>query len=531
MNATYKIFGCLAIVAALVLTWGKTAALGEKNLAGQKEPYALEAKTNSLINELKQQGLEVMQGYFMLYAQEDCPYSFSVMKSCYGNNPAAPYVMYAVPPWPEEFIDPATQQAFGPTEAGYSNSFRLDPREAIVILGKLPPQAAYFGLQTYLFTRQGTYDQQSIQYRFFAKYFSNMIDTFFIEMPGNPHRVQIFASLSNSINNVVIERQSGAAFDQQRAFIITPDQFLDTKVRVALKKVAIAKDAIFTEPIPSDLRLGLSAADDDFVSLIRYSMPADGGGPGTPSDQWRNELPLIVLRVRDTRTHRPAMPYPPVILETRTAKDELYLEPDLYALVAAVGQKWGQPCSDATCTNLAKGFLRLQLPPVDVVGPKCTEVGMNCNGDTQDTVYQVSRVLTLDKDVVYAVAGTLGTQTDNATYVAFGLNATMRKFGFYNFSNLALVDTAGDYASHVSNTDKFFLFYFTRDCSGLQDLTGGHCYEISESMLPLCNDPTSKTCDNLSFTIRDYIRPGTQRGPAAILKLPAMVITLHKPSP
>ncbi len=35
--------------------------------------------------------------------------------------------------------------------------------------------------------------------------------------------------------------------------------------------------------------------------------------------------------------------------------------------------------------------------------------------------------------------------------------------------------------------------------------------------------------DSLKISMRDYIYPGTQRGPAALLKRHSMVITLHKP--
>ncbi len=83
------------------------------------------------------------------------------MRTCYANNPAAPYVTFAVPPWPEEFVDPETSSLWGPSQEGYNDNFRFDPREAIVILGRLPPPAAYFAEQTYLFSRQGTIDKSS----------------------------------------------------------------------------------------------------------------------------------------------------------------------------------------------------------------------------------------------------------------------------------------------------------------------------------------------------------------------------------
>jgi hypothetical protein len=51
-----------------------------------------------------------------------------------------------------------------------------------------------------------------------------LADYLFGTVPQNPSRVLSFSSLSNNINNVVIERQSGAAFGETRYFVITPDR-------------------------------------------------------------------------------------------------------------------------------------------------------------------------------------------------------------------------------------------------------------------------------------------------------------------
>ena len=529
MNTYWKFLACTLIVVMLLLAWGGPPVSGESSMIENKVPASLESKAQQLVAGFKKQGFEVSQGYFRLYTNDDCPYSFEQMHSCYGNNPAAPYVTFSVPPWPKEYVDAATDLAFGPNKAGYSTSYRFDPNEAIVILGILPPPADYFGMQTYLFTRKDKFDTDSTPYQFFYNLFPNMLDTFFRVVPQNPKRVVSWSSLSNSINNVVIERQSGAAFNQERVFIITPDQNMDKAVRNALNKLSVEEKDIFTEAIPSTMRIGLNKPADDFFTLIRYAMPEDGGGEGTPSDTWRKDPPMVVFRVRDAHPGRRAEVYPPVVFESRSAADELYLRPDLFHLVHAIGARWGQPCADAACTDKAQSLFKVELPPVNMVGPECTEIGMNCLGDTQDTVYQYSADQILDDDVVFALAGTLGTETDNATYVGLGLMASMRELGFDNLADEDLIGTASEYASMVNNTEKFFLYYFARDCEGLQDLTDGNCREISETTLPPCDDPTSTTCDNLKFSLRDYIRPDTQRAPATIFKLPSLVIKLHKP--
>ena len=51
-------------------------------------------------------------------------------------------------------------------------------------------------------------------------------------------------------------------------------------------------------------------------TLIRYAQPNDGGEDGTPSDKWRKDLPLVVLRVRDT--HHVPQPYTDRAVALRT---------------------------------------------------------------------------------------------------------------------------------------------------------------------------------------------------------------------
>jgi hypothetical protein len=512
---------CLVCLAALLLVTGHVS--GERGAPGVDVPGPIENTAEKLKADLEKQGYEVTRGYTRLYTEDDCVYSYASMKSCYGNNPAAPYVLPAVRNWPEEFVDPATKLAFGVLAEGYQSTFRLDPREAIVIYGRLPPKAAYFGLQTYLFTREGTWDQTSGPYTFIAQNFPYMLPTFFATVPNNPKRIQAIASLSNSNNNVVIEAQSGAAFDKKRALIITPDQFMDAAVREALDRVSVNEEKIFTEPIPSTMKLGLDEGADDFLPVIRYAEPQDGGAPGTPSDDWRKDPPLVVLRVRDPRTERPPQPFGPPVLEPRTAADESGLKTPLLKLVSEVNSRWGQPCVRTDCSDRAISFIDLQSPPINLVGPQCTQIGMDCLGDTQDTTYQGTPNLSLDRGEVYAIVGTLGTETGNATYVGLSVNDSLLLKGIDNISSNQLRGTALDYAGIADNADKFYVYYFTRDCSELQALTGGHCFSIPDTSIPVCRVPGSPACHYLKLIQREYVRQGTQRGPDSALTLQPML--------
>jgi len=239
---------------------------------------------------------------------------------------------------------------------------------------------------------------------------------------------------------------------------------------------------------PESSKNNLGAEADDFTTIIRYAQPNDEQA----GDQWRHQIPLAVLRVRD-KNARATEPWPAPAYDPKTAHSELGLEGDLTALVAAVKQQWGQPSATVGQSQ------SLQLS-VDLIGQHCLPRPMNCLGDTQDTDYQVSPSLSVDDGKVIAVAGTLGTATGNATYVGLSVNWMDVLKGVANVSDKDLQGSASRFSGAVGNTDKLYVHYFARDCTGLPD-----CFEITEDMVPRGG--------TVKLIQRNYIVPGTTRGP------------------
>jgi hypothetical protein len=89
------------------------------------------------------------------------------------------------------------------------------------------------------------------------------------------------------------------------------------------------------------MAIGLHKGSDDFMTVLRYAMPDDG----VRADAWREDLPLVVLHIRDPRpAHRP-QPYPWVAFEARsgTTPPETALAHDLGDLAKAICIiGWGQ---------------------------------------------------------------------------------------------------------------------------------------------------------------------------------------------
>ena len=154
---------------------------------------------------------------------------------------------------------------------------------------------------------------------------------------------------------------------------------------------------------------------------------------------------------------------------------------------------------------------------------------MNCLGDNQDDSFRISPNISFDTNQiladsiaqgdVVAVVGTLATATGNATYVSLALNYFPEAISFGNLTNLDLGGTAAAYAGDVANTGKFYLYYFSRDCTGLTP-----CVQVSGSDVPVGGF--------LKLTERNYVRPGTARAPdASQLVNPAIIVLSRGGSP
>lgn len=491
-----------ALFMAVTATTGfsSTDAASDANVL----PLSLNEKVQSFQANLEASGYEVLRGNWNLFTIDDCKYSVATFGNCFGNNPAAPYIIPTVPLWEDEFVDHYLKDSIGPTQGNTWWTYRFDEREAVIVLGTLPPRGGYFGLQTYAFTRQGKINTNDEIYRTLTDEFMKSI--LFSNSP-NPSRVMVFASLGDGENDVTIQRKSGSIWEQERYFIITPDKVMEKKMTEALLEAGVFdRKHIFTEPVSKDVaRVGLGSSADDFMTIIRYSMPHDE----VLGERWRRSLPLAVFRVREKRPTHTAKPYPAPVREARKANSELYLQGDLNNLVKAVKQEWGQPdVSDTRFQSL--------LQWVDLIGEHCLKRPMNCLGDNSDADYQVSQTVNLENGNVIAAVGVLGTATRNANYVSLSVNWIPPLIGVLNRSNIDLAGSAGSFAETVNNTDKLYLQYFARNCTGITN-----CTEISEATVP--------RGELIKIIQRNYVVPGTTRGadPTQVVN-PAIIVLKPK---
>ena len=483
--------------------------------------------TPALVQELSKDGFQVSQGYTALYTQENCfENTYPAFKNCFQANPAAPYIVPVMKSWPDEYIDPATENAFVDTDPGYSVTYRLDPREAILIYGKMPPPGRYMGLQTWEFSYHGKWKTKDYMQwantpnlTFPIQYLFNLIP------PDDPKskRILSLSFLGDAINSVTMENQmEESPFEKFLFFIISPSFSTDKAVRDALKNLEIDDRFIFTQQIPKsdDLGpigpLGMGKNAIDFFTAFRYAVPDPEYLEAAKS--WRENPPLKVLRVRAPGSLGPVKRFGKMSLGERTANfDENNLAGDLQDLVEAV-------CSNVTA-NTSLNSPDCGTPPpassimADLVkdngwtGPYCREIGMNCLGDQTEAAYYFSTPRPTDTGQVFAIVGTLGTETNNAVYVGLSANDASIMAGVPNGTLLdtQLKGSADIYESDVDNTNMFFVRYFAKDCSELQNVPGGpeNCTVIGG--MSTTGDPDLQ--DMVIFSLRNYIAPGTTLGP------------------
>lgn len=503
----------------------------------------------ALVRYLTQRGFQTNPGYPLLYASdplEKCrDYTYPALKNCFGANPAAPYVAVVVKSWPNEYVEQSTVDAFGALRRGYSVSYRLHRREAIVLYGKMPPPGRYIGLQTYEWSQPGHW--RAKDYRKWARDPKRPwpMQYVFNTMPPSDRksgRVWSFSALGDIVNNVVMQRESGYPFGENRYFIITPSATTDRVVRRVLQAQGVPDSYIFTEQIPSRDRhgpigpLGMGKNAIDFLTTLRYAVPASQDA----ADAWRSHLPLNVLRVRAPESVGPVRRYGALTYEPHTAHSEAYLAGDLENLVEAV-------CARTVSTSHLRSTDCAPSPPTPYVipelydelgwrGPYCREISMNCNGDNNDAAIYWGKPFPLDSGQVYAVLDTLATETGNATYVGLSINDAATFASPVNVLDVGLKGSADGYASTVDNTDKFFVHYYTRDCAPLEELLGDRpqdCTQLTSQMVPRRSDTTAVGHPALKgmfmVALRNYVVPGTQRGADPTKLLPPRILTFTKP--
>jgi len=409
------------LVAALLLALGASIAFPTKLLAQQEKAQDKDPPINiysSWLNNLFPD-FRVVQGNVFLMTSTDCPTFIAIFNSCFGNNPAAPYII-PQPPVEDSYVDPHYAKDLntpGPNGQTTNIIYRLSDDEALVTIVSYPPQAAYLGYISYVFT-------------------SRLINYVGITPPlprtrsPDRKRYEIFGSIGNDVNNVVVQNQLGVAPWNQAivAYITTSNETLANALMERAKQHGIDPKSIFVEPIGSNVITGNGREADDMVTLMRYAIPRFP----LLSRVWTDLIKknILVFKVsnpavsvkrygandytahtvnHDEKTHVPPL---------QTALQQLATLLTNYLAAKQFSAAEFQQLMPTTKVNF-KG-----VPDQGLVGSYCIQYGIDCLGDDQDTsTYALLRLSMLGQEEVAFVVGVNHNRRDlnNTRYVSVGV--------------------------------------------------------------------------------------------------------------
>lgn len=445
---------------------------------------------------LEQNGFTVQKGelgYFDLIKLLEK----GILPSAYGNNPTTKYVAYFVPAATGHEVDERISKITSTLGmSGNTTPFwNLRPDEAVVFVGRTPPECRYFSSDIMIMHR--TY--------------------------GNEKR-WIFANIVDSVNNLVIKTEgtpngsSGNPFNQTTVIITTADKGIDQRIRAAAQSAGYSDSIINTQVLPSTiLNMGLENNSDTFAAFIRPALFNDTQA----GDDYINNTSATVFRITPNNTTK-LDPYAYPELRVRgTGQTEYNLTGDLEELRTAILNKYNE--SNAT-----------ELPTSQAVpvGNDAIQRGINAVGPTNDACYLWSANQTVSSPAppffntsnyypfLRDPAITLGNDT-NEFIIVYGVNhvatgkATYSNFAIYGadvFNGVrAITDkdfngSAEEYLPDNPNAKYLYVYKLARNCSEGDQ----YCYKVPYGMGPHgieLNQP-------LFIGWRAYLENSTKTGPS-----------------
>lgn len=463
----------------------------------------------------------MVQGNVFLFENTDCPQFVGIFGTCFGNNAAAPYVI-PQPPVEDSYVDPyyaVPLNTPGPNGVTTNIAYRLSDTEALVSIVTYPPKAAYFGYQSYLFTsptrNYPTADSLQV-------------------LSPNPDRFEIFGSVGNNVNNVIVQNQNGSPWNGQTIiYVSTSNRSLADDLVGKLAAKGIDRNSILVEKLGSNVRTGNGQAADDFLTLIRYALPEDPGA----GDAWYANVSSNVLVFKVTAPLIAIDRYPVNAYTGRTGNDETQFASALDELASQL-QTWSADHTDlgtlsaVSTSSFSRTTFDVGGVPHGLVGGDCIQKGTICAGDNQDTsTYAVSARFDLSATSILFVAGVDHNRLNNSSYVslsiynadeaagvasasqanfdAVGFNsghltgsgngtssaeAVLRELGLYDASSPAL----------KSALPSLYVSLVSKNCSIAMEF----CVDLKgNSLIPDTTPPTS-----INMYERSYIRPGDTTG-------------------
>ncbi len=491
------------------------------------------------IDSLAADGYLITEGLWGYFDTDTC----AKADTCYAINPITPYGLIYLPPHVNETNDGnysnschthnLCREVDGVT---FAPAWRVAPGEAIVLVGRTPPESTYWSFAPSLYTR---FNEPGFKPN--PKNLMQRIvecDSVPEDSPGS--RCEIFSAVNDPLNLQTVKVDDPTPFNASFAMVLSWDSEVEGEVSKALSD-ANAGPVNFLQYPGAVSKLGVTKGnEDEFITVMRVEdikRQAD-------SDAFYHNTPFQVFRIS-----RP--------LDKPPAQENLHASFDGRMRTRWTGKK--EAGTNASYDQLTDGLEQLKqvilqqnrrLLNYDVQdftsfvndsGYECLANGLKCQGDCRDTIYAKATLLVEETlcNMTHipckpARHAELTDKKSDAFYV-MGVNHKMTNqslyssITLYNYPKLAsgiLEKSQGEQEWTMMDEDykgsavKFlpdhpaapwlYVMKFARECSDDEAVL---CVKVPfESSDP--NITTLKLSDPLVFIERMYIHPGTKSGPA-----------------
>lgn len=463
------------------------------------------ANADSLQQSLEQAGFQVQTGiftpvdFFKLYQEK-------IVNSCNGNNADNPYFACAMPLSPGQ-----TCPDYLEISPGHYLSFRLRPNEAIVLVGKTPPEVKYFSYFAFLSTRSPDYARNP---RLNPPILIRPMKTMPVVTPAvipdaDDHsiarREMIFAGLGDTLNRLSLstpgtpDATAGNPFGQPVVLIFTASQEINEMAREAALAAGYPDSAVNTGIIPIDfVKLGVAEGDDSFSIGHRISKNPTNQAA---FEEYIKDPGMSVFRV--TGPLNPAAKYFPVpkLTPRGDGRTELSFWNPLHSLRRAILDKYQ---ADYTPVELQTNIWLNE-------SYEAIQQNLDNLGESRDTTYLGSDAFVLPKDAFVIAYGVNHARTGKCSYANIVVYGSDLDNGVVSVADDEFVGSAGDFNEGAA-TEYLYAWKFTYDCS---QYGKPHCTVIPTGPTPALMPPYYVEVDEyIYFGFRAYLEPTTKVGPA-----------------
>lgn len=474
------------------------------------------------MKQLSAKGYNPKQGNMFLLTDTSCAIFISIFGSCFGQNPASPYII-PQPPIEQSYVDPyygvplESTGPDGPTEM----FFRLGDTDAMMVIVSYPPKAAYFGYQSYVATSaMSNYNGTPTPPPPLQRHIS-----------PDPARYGIAGSIGQDVNSIIVENQYGAPWSGRVVvYITTANTNLANALIYEATRAGINRNSIFIEPIGLNVVTGNGSQADDMLTLMRYAVPQTSLGQTWLNAYNSNVLVYKVSAPTITVTRYPTNQYLPhrinnSELSLSTARLQLVSLLQTYLATAQGASASFRPVIPTTVVN-SNG-----VPVAGLVGSFCIFYGTNCEADNQDTSTYASMILkNLELSETAFIVGINHSvlNINNNHYLSVDIYNSLVNQGVASMSqtnptatgfnsgiltgsaqqvltDLGIAIPPGD-TELINNISNLYVTFIARDCNNSTIISANaYCINLQGNSLIPAGDP-------ISIVERSYVLPGKTTG-------------------